>query len=343
MKTHFFHRALSILFILSAALAFSQSPEFTVIQNGLPSGDSSYYHVCKVAEDEFWAIGKKGIITRFGTKGISETPSKHSNSSIIDRRPSYPNQGVDLLNMILLDENNYLLCGDKGFIYQFEKLTQSWNVLQVKGYENSCFYSVCAIDNNTAFISGGRSGIANSQRVIPFGFILKTEDGGKTWKQIFKSASSMVWSVKYDKETREVLALTYSPVKTRLIYSPDNGQTWHLKDKKIKGLFHDFKILDGKLLLAGGKNGNYKKNGAVRLEKNISLYKNTGIFWDVEANKTLALASGANGKLLFKKYSDDWKLVHSPVNNNLYEICFIDEKSAFLVGNNKTILRVDFK
>ncbi len=308
----------------------SQTPEFTVIQTGIPSGDSSYYHVCKISEDEFWAIGKKGIITKFGTSGIAETFS-------------YPNKGVDLLNMVLMDDNNYLLCGDKGFIYQFSKSAQSWNVLQVKGYENSCFYSVCAIDNNTAFISGGRSKIVKSQRVVPLGFILKTEDGGKTWKQVFRSVSGMIWSVKYEKETNQILALVYSPVKTRLIYSADKGMTWKPKEKKIKGLFHDFNISEGKLFLAGGKNGNYRKNGAVRFEKNIFLFENSGIFWDVEANKTLTIASGTDGNLLIKKFSEDWKLLKSPVTNNLYEVCFIDEKSAFLVGNNKTILKVEFK
>lgn len=330
MKTHFSCNIISGLFLFLTVLASAQSPQFTVVQNGLPSGDSSYYDVCKVAGDEYWAIGKKGIITIFGTHGIAGMPS-------------YPNQGVDLLNMVMMDNDHYLLCADKGFIYQYNRLSKSWQVSQVKGYENSCFYSICAIDKNTAFVSGGRSGIVNSQRVIPFGFILKTEDGGKTWKQVFKSVTNMVWSVKYDKEMGQVLALIYTPVKTRIVYSADNGQTWKTKERKIKGLFHDFKISEGKLFLAGSKNGNYKKNGTLLLGNNSFLYESTGIFWDIEAYSDLALASGTNGNLLFKNHTDDWKLVHSPVDNNLYEICFIDEHSAFLVGNNKTILKVDFR
>lgn len=330
MKTPFLHKTITFFFAFLAVSSIAQPPEFTVIQSGLPSGDSSYYDVCRVAEDEYWAIGKKGIITKFGTGGISEMYS-------------HPNRGADLLNMAMLDEDNYLLCGDKGFVYHFEKSSQSWNVMQVKGYENSCFYSVCAIDKNTAFISGGRSGIVNSQRVIPFGFILKTEDGGKTWERVFRSAAYMIWSVKYDKETKRVYALIYTPVKTRLICSDDSGRSWKLNQRKIKGLFHDFNITGGNLFLAGGKNGNFRKNGALRLGNNCVKYKNTGIFWDVETSRNLALASGTNGNLLFKDHSDNWTLVHSPVDNNLYEICFIDEKSAFLVGNNKTILKVDFK
>lgn len=330
MKTRFLHKTITVFFAFLTVNVIAQLPEFTVIQHGLVSGDSSYYDVCRVAEDEYWAIGKKGIITKFGTEGISEMYS-------------YPNSGVDLLNMTMLDEDNYLLCGDKGFVYQFEKSSQSWNVMQVKGYENSCFYSLCAIDKNTAFISGGRSGIVSSQRVIPFGFILKTEDGGKTWKQVFRSVAYMVWSVKYDRETDQLYALIYTPVKTRLICSADKGHSWELKQKKIKGLFHDFKISGDDLFLAGGKNGNFRKNGTLRIGNNSVRYESAGIFWDVEASESLALASGTNGNLLFKNYSDDWKLVPAPVNNNLYEICFIDEKSAFLVGNNKTILKVDFK
>lgn len=330
LKTTFLFKALFFFVSLCCASSFAQSPDFTVIQNGLASGDSSYYDVCRVTDDEFWAIGKKGVITKFGKNGTSDIKN-------------FPGQGVDLLNMTVLDEDNYILCGDKGFIYQFNKSSGIWNVLQVKGYENSCFYTICAIDENNAYLSGGRSKIASSQRVIPFGFILKTEDGGKTWKRVFKSVSGMVWSVKYDRKADKVLALVYTPVKTRLISSSDHGDSWVPEAKKISGLFHDFKLSDGKLILAGGKNGNFRKNGTVLSGNDQFLFENSGIFWDVESSGNLALASGSGGNLLFKHYDDTWKLVHSPVNNNLYEICFIDEKSAFLVGNSKTIIKVDFK
>lgn len=325
----------------SVSETFCQLPEFTLIQKSLVS-DSSYYYICRVTKDEFWAIGKKGIITQLGKKGIVGFESS-SECSAFNNIQSYPNQGADLLNMTLLDESNYLLCGDRGIVYHFNKDLQSWSFLQVKGYENSCFYSICSIDKFTAFICGGRSKIVKSQRVIPFGFILKTEDGGKTWKQIFKSVTRMVWSIKYDKKNDEVLALLYTPVKSQLISSIDMGSTWKAKEKKQKGLFHDFNILDEKMIFAGGKNGNFKKNGAITDGNKLIVYENSGIFWDLETNNNIALASGTNGDLLYMSCPGNWNLIHTPVNNNLYEICFIDGKSAFLVGNNKLILKVDFK
>ncbi len=313
----------------SGTIVCAQSPLFTIVEKGNSIKDSSYYDICRVGNDEFWAIGKKGIITKFGSNGVCE-------------KEFYPNCGIDLLNMVKMDDDNYLLCGDKGIIYQYNKAARNWKIIKVKGYENCCFYSICNVNNKIAFISGGRSKIANSQRVVPFGFILKTEDGGSTWQKVYNSIINMVWSVKFNPENNKIFALIYSPVKSGLLSSDDYGNSWELEGKKFKGLFHDFKIEEENILLAGGKNGRYKKNGTVIGAKSSYHNKATGIFWDIEAGKYLTLASGSNGDLLVKNNSGPWQLLQTPLNNNLYEICLIDEKSAFLVGNNKTIIRVDF-
>lgn len=322
------HKILLLFFILTTGVSWAQRPDFTIIQQGSPSGDSSYYDICRISSDEYWAIGKRGIITRINSSGLT-IPG------------SYPNQGEDLLNMAKLDDSNYLICGDKGLVYHYNMPGDHWTVTRVKGYENSCFYSICAVDGRTAFISGGRSEIVNSQRVIPFGFILKTEDGGKTWNKIYSSVTQMIWSIKYNPQTSRLSALTYSPVKTKIIVSPDKGYSWKTISK-IKGLYHDFNNNKQEMVLAGGKNGNFLKNGNI-CSGNKKIPFNTGLFWDVEDSGDFTLVSGSHGNMLIKDNFSRWELIPTPVKNNLYEICFIDEKSAFLVGNNKTILKVDFR
>ena len=69
------------------------------------------------------------------------------------------------------------------------------NVVKVKGYDNSTFYNIAVIDNNTAYICGGKSKITLGKRTVPFGFILKTADRGNTWTEVYSSAFSMIWDM----------------------------------------------------------------------------------------------------------------------------------------------------
>lgn len=314
--------------MLANAVCYGQAPQFAVVE-GNSFTDSSYYDIKKVGDNEFWVIGKHGIITQLDADG---------NSSKID----YPNPGIDLLNMAMMDENNYLLCGDFGYVSQYNKEEKSWNVRQLEGFEKYCFYSICRVDDQTAYMCGGKSKIAGEKKVVPFGFIVKTTDGGKTWTKVYKNTVNMIWSIKFDALNNSLMALMYTPVKSRMIQSKDGGLSWKKTTTKIKGLYHDFKLEREKVLLSGGKNSGFNSNGRVVDGEKELAYNNTGIFWDIDSNEDYTIATSTGGNLVFKSLSGEWHTAKGPLDRNLYEIAFIDKKSAFLVGSGQTILKIIF-
>ena len=311
-------------------LSFSQNPFFSILHQGDDS-DSSYYDIAKVGESDLWAIGEYGVITEISGAGELQSIS-------------YPNQGVDLYKLDKFDDQHFIIAGDEGYVYLYDADCNEWSHQQIEGYEKSSFYNLCVIDDQTAFLCGGKSKIIQEKRVIPFGFILKTEDGGHTWQKVYVNLLNMVWSVRYDKESAEVLALLYAPIKSKILRSPDIGINWEV-DKKIRGLFHEFNLIDEEIVLSGGNSARTmnSKSGMVAVNDEIYSDDQTGMFWDIENKGDLTMASGTKGNLLFKAPLGGWKLVSTPVNISLYEIVFIDDHSAYVVGSRQTIMKVRFE
>ncbi len=300
-----------------------------MLEDGEQQTDSSYYDIEQVGETEYWAVGKYGIITSLKTDGQIS-------------RVQFPNQGADLLKVQRLDEDRIMIAADSGYLYFYEKSTARWEVNRVEGYENFCFYNAAQVDGDVLLVCGGKSSIAAEKKALPFGFILRSTDGGKNWEKVFDSKLNMVWSVKYDKLARELNALLYHPIRqSRLISSADLGRTWNKTSTHLKGLFHDFSNLNGKTLFSGGRNPNFNLNGAIATMEKVNNFQ-SGMFWDIAHNKNWILATSTDGNLVYRKLLGDWNFLTTSVCKNLYEIAFIDEHTAFVVGSYKTILKVSF-
>lgn len=315
------------LIILSFSLG-AQTPSISVITRGSPPKDSSYYDIKKVGHNQYWAIGKYGIFTALNGSGKT-CPVK------------YPNKGITLFKMAKFHAGHIIISADKGSVYHYFPSKNKWKYQKIKGFENYCFYNICAIDSNTAFITGGKSKIAKSQMAIPNGFILRTTDGGKTWQTVFRSLLQMVWTVRYHPGSEKLYALTYSPMVSHLLISGNYGGHW---DKQhFSGLYHGLFLEDDSRIMVGGKDGRINKNGRIMLNKTKIKYPRLGFFWSFSKNQYHTIIPGSKGNILYRNNSGKWKPANTPANWNLYEVAFIDDHSAFVVGSQRTILRIRFK
>lgn len=164
-----------ILFFATLYNVKGQKVHIQVLQQGKTFQDSSYYDIFPVGE-QFWIGGKYGTLKSADVKGNLRTIN-------------YPNQHVDIYKIDQFDAQNLIACADKGIIYKHHLRTQTWEVIKVKGYEKACFYNMAVVNDSTAFVCGGNSAIAHSQKTMPLGFILKTIDRGRTWKKYIVTPS----------------------------------------------------------------------------------------------------------------------------------------------------------
>ncbi|MCH8331851.1 MAG: hypothetical protein IH946_10825, partial [Bacteroidetes bacterium] len=167
---------------------------------------------------------------------------------------------------------------------------------------------------------------------------IRSTDGGKTWTTTYTKIDRMVWDIEFDPETKNIFAVTYSPFGSKLIRSTDRGLTWENASIKYKALYHDL-LLDDEMLLVGGKNGKIKKNGRIREGANEEMHKDAGMIWSIKKGDTYLIATGSHGYLMYRS-EKGWNTIQTGINKNLYESSFIDKNTIYVVGSNRTILKV---
>jgi len=175
---------------------------------------------------------------------------------------------------------------------------------------------------------------------VPFGFVLKTTDKGKTWKRVLRKNSRMVWDVSYDKKKDKVYAMTYSPFGSRLLVSNESGDKWKKMYKQEKALFHHLLIQDG-LHYVGGRSGKLNRYGVINNSITKTPFEKSGMIWSLIVNNSYSFAPATKGILLYRHLNSEWKQIDTGIPRNMYEAVFIDLDTIYVVGNRQTILRID--
>lgn len=313
-----------VAIIVTTCALQAQEVRIQVLQQGKTFKDSSFYDIVPVG-DRFWIGGKYGTLKSSDTQG-----------NLTDI--SYPNQHVDIYKIDRFDAQNLIACADKGIIYKHNLATQTWEIIKIKGYEKACFYNMAVVNDSTAFICGGNSAIAHSQKTIPKGFILKTTDRGLTWKKVYSNAFRMVWCVKYNPHNRQIYALMYTPNRTHL-YSWAN-ERWQKIQKVGNSIFHEIQFENaGDYVAMGGwigKKGRIHRNNQ-RVEINQS-----GLIWGRVSNKKYELYTACDGQVILSDKSGNYKRFGVQLNDrfSIYEAIFTSENTALAIGSAQTLLYI---
>jgi hypothetical protein len=314
-----------IFTIFSASYALqAQEVRLEVLQQGKSFKDSSYYDIIPV-ENRFWIGGK------YGTLKSSDAQGNLTNIS-------YPNQHVDIYKFDRFDAQNLIACADKGVIYKHNLVAKTWEVIKVKGYEKACFYNMAVVNDSTAFVCGGNSAIAHSQKTIPLGFIIKTIDRGKTWKKVYSNAFQMVWCVKYNPHNQQVYALMYTPNRTHM-YVLEN-ERWSRKQKIGNSIFHEIQFENKTDYVAMG--GWIGKKGRVHTNTKREKILQSGLIWGRASNDKYDIYTACNGQVIVDDKSGNYKCFGVKLNDkfSLYEAIFTSENTALAIGSAQTLLRI---
>lgn len=304
--------------------ARAQEVQIQVVQQGTTFKDSSYYDIVPVG-NRYWIGGKYGTLKSSDSLGhLTDIP--------------YPNQHVDIYKIDRFDAQNLIACADKGIVYKHNLLSKTWEVIKVKGYEKACFYNMAVINDSTAFLCGGNTAIAHSQKTIPLGFILKSTDRGKTWQKVYSNAFKMVWCVKYNPYNKQVYALMYSPNRTHL-YAFENDR-WHRKQKVGNTIFHEIQFENATDFVATG--GWIGKKGRIYRNAQKKIVKEAGLIWGRVSNFKYDLYTACNGQIVLDNKTGNYKRFGVKLNDkfSIYEAVFTSDHTALAIGTAQTLLHI---
>ncbi len=313
-----------VAIIVTTCALHAQEVRIQVLQQGKTFKDSSYYDIVPV-EGRFWIGGKYGTLKSSDAEGnLADVP--------------YPNQHVDIYKIDRFDPQNLIACADKGIIYKHNLESRTWEVIKVKGYEKACFYNMAVVNDSTAFICGGNSAIAHSQKTIPKGFILKTIDRGRTWKKVYSNAFRMVWCVKYNPHNQQVYALMYTPNRTHL-YSWAK-ESWQKIQKVGNSIFHEIQFENTSDYVATG--GWIGKKGRIHRNHQQLAINQSGLIWGRVSNAKYDLYTACDGQVVLGDKLGNYKRFGVQLNDkfSIYEAVFTSENTALAIGSAQTLLHI---
>ncbi|MFI5128830.1 MAG: oxidoreductase [Chitinophagales bacterium] len=125
---------------------------------------------------------------------------------------------TNLRGLCVVNDNVIWVSGSNGTVGKSLNSGKKWNWMTVKGFENKEFRDIEAFDANTAIIMA----------VDSPAYILKTIDGGGTWKIVYENKTKGMFLDAIDFCDVANAVVVGDPIggKTFLAYTSDNGNTW---------------------------------------------------------------------------------------------------------------------
>jgi photosystem II stability/assembly factor-like uncharacterized protein len=125
---------------------------------------------------------------------------------------------TSLRGLCVVNDNVVWVSGSHGMVGKSLNAGKNWNWMTVKGFEDKEFRDIEAFDGNTAIIMS----------VGEPGYILKTNDGGNTWKVVYENKSHGMFLDAMDFSDVAHGIVVGDPINNRvfLARTADNGNTW---------------------------------------------------------------------------------------------------------------------
>jgi len=132
---------------------------------------------------------------------------------------------TSLRGLSVVNDNVIWVSGSHGMVGKSLNSGKNWNWMTVKGFEQKEFRDIEAFDGNTAIIIA----------IDSPAYILKTVDGGATWKVVYENKTKGMFLDAMDFSDAMNGIVVGDPIRGKafLAYTNDNGNTWkEIQDEK---------------------------------------------------------------------------------------------------------------
>ena len=128
---------------------------------------------------------------------------------------------TSLRGLSVVNDNVIWVSGSNGVVGRSTNAGKNWNWITVQGYEKTEFRDIEAFDENTAIIMG----------IAEPAYILKTTDGGSTWKMVYENKTKGMFLDAMDFSTPLHGLVVGDPInhKPFVAETLDGGNTWKEK------------------------------------------------------------------------------------------------------------------
>lgn len=243
--------------------------------------------------------------------------------------PAMPPTEIRIGNSLILDAQRagarLVAVGERGYVFLSDDEGDTWRLV-VSGTDSTL--------TAVAFINA-RLGVAVGHDAV----ILRTEDGGQSWKQVFEAADQQrpLLDVSFITPEHLVAVGAYAAY----FESHDGGQSW--EERQVSEEDRHFNALarlgDGSLLLAGeGGTLLRSRDAGLNWEALSSPYG--GSYFGVQSIPSgPVLIYGMRGTVLRSEDSgDNWQQLDSQGAGSLFASVLFNETDVALLGQNGSLL-----
>ncbi|TGE08424.1 WD40/YVTN/BNR-like repeat-containing protein [Hymenobacter fodinae] len=133
---------------------------------------------------------------------------------------------VSILDIYFLNETTGLATTYDGKIYRTTDQGASWSAQYSPALPDQPLYQLLFTDLKTGYAVGGKSSCGGTGCVPPGGVVLKTDDGGTTWRRVYLGTQNEVVSIAVNAAGHLFIAANGTPAG--LFRSTDAGASWQL-------------------------------------------------------------------------------------------------------------------
>jgi hypothetical protein len=280
--------------------------------------DSSYYHLAKINDNEYWACGEGGVLTSFDSSGGY-------------RKMPFSLGGKNILKAERF-ENTVFIASDDATIFKFNLIDSALTRVDIKGFKSKCFYDFQIFPDGKILLCGGSTAISRAKRKLPKGFIALSDTSLKIVKTVWKSYRKFPWSV-CKSEGDLCYASVFNGVNTTILKS--KGLLSWRKHSRVKGLVHDLRFSEGDLYYVGAASYHFTRLGLMGTNKlkRQSALADMGCVWSQELSGNTVMGCTQSGEIISFSTTTGKRDIKFSGAQAIYDFKLLPERKILVVGH----------